>query len=184
MVHNFVFWSLTLAKISFLDDFDDFQSAPAIKSSAPKQVQPAPKNDIFDLLGDDSTFTSAPTPQRQQQPNLMLSQGMTFETLVAGNTQLKHSPVIQPSSTPSNAPAKTTNSKPIGGIWSQASNLVMLDSLGSTSAPAKPTQGPSMNSLKNTSVNAGWNNWASANPSPAAQPQQTKQSSAFDDLLF
>lgn len=122
---------------------------------------------------------------------------MTFETLVAGNSQLNYSPVIQPSSvqkpsTPAPAaPAtpvnQTKNQQPaIGGIWSQASNLVMLDSLGSNAAPVKPTQGPSMNSLKNTSVNAGWNNWASANPSPAAQsqPQQTKQSSAFDDLLF
>ncbi|KAI7889823.1 uncharacterized protein EV154DRAFT_513577 [Mucor mucedo] len=188
------------------DDFDDFQSAPAAvkPTSAPTAVKTAPKNDIFDLLGDDSTFTSAPSPQPQQQqqqqqqyqkPNLMLSQGMTFETLVAGNSQLNYSPVIQPStvqraSTPTAAPAvsqtKTQQPAAIGGIWSQASNLVMLDSLGSNAAPAKPTQGPSMNSLKNTSVNAGWNNWASANPSPAAQPQpqQTKQSSAFDDLLF
>lgn len=153
---------------------------------------PARKNDIFDLLGDDSTFTSAPTPQRQQQqqqPNLMLSQAMSFDTLVANNSQLNHSPVIQPSApkTPSQGTTTSNNqSAAIGGIWSQASNLVMLDSLGSKAEPVKPTQGPSMNSLKNTSVNAGWNNWASANPSSAAQPQQTttKQSSAFDDLLF
>lgn len=201
------------------DDFDDFQSAPSAKPSAP-QVKPAqtttvPKksNDIFDLLSEDSTFTSAPTQpqqqkaqqQQQQQPqnsNLMLSQAMSFDTLVAGSTQLTQSPVIQPSSVHNSAPSTnaantptqsntsnttTKESKPIGGMWSQASNLLALDSLGTKQVPAKPTQGPSMNSLKNSSVNAGWNNWASANPSPSAQqPQQpkSKQSSAFDDLLF
>lgn len=207
-----------------LDDFDDFQSAPAAPSqssaAAVKPAQSAPKksNDIFDLLGEDSTFTSSSTPpptssqqpqrqqQQQQQPqqnNLMLSQAMSFDTLVAGSTQLTQSPVIQPSSlhntntnnsansTPaqSNTPKNNTESKPIGGMWSQASNMFALDSLGSKAAPAKPAQGPSMNAMKNSSVNAGWNNWASANPSPSAQQQQPqqqkpKQSSAFDDLLF
>jgi epsin len=128
----------------------------------------------------------------------MLSQGMTFESLVAASSNLTQSPVIQPSSasgysTPSNnnnTPAKnntTNDNKPIGGIWSQASNLVSLDSLGKKTEAAKPAQGPSMNSLKNSSVNAGWNDWATQNPSTTQQQpqqQQTKQSSAFDDLLF
>lgn len=130
----------------------------------------------------------------------MLSQAMSFDTLVAGSTQLTQSPVIQPSSlhntntnnnsanssTPaqSNTPKNNTDSKPIGGMWSQASNMFALDSLGSKAAPAKPAQGPSMNAMKNSSVNAGWNNWASANPSPSPQQQKPKQSSAFDDLLF
>ncbi|KAI8064086.1 hypothetical protein BDF21DRAFT_428183 [Thamnidium elegans] len=186
------------------DDFDDFQSAPitTTKAAAVKTTTTSAKksNDIFDLLGDDSTFSS-PAPTKQPN-NLMLSQGMNFDTLTTGTVS---QPVIQPSSSGLNTPSglntssgrstpsvtniPTTNDTPIGGMWSQASNFVMLDSLGKTSAPIKPTQGPSMNSLKNNSVNAGWNNWASANTSTQQQQQQQqqekpKQSSAFDDLLF
>ncbi|KAG2233596.1 hypothetical protein INT48_001849 [Thamnidium elegans] len=160
------------------DDFDDFQSAPitTTKAAAVKTTTTSAKksNDIFDLLGDDSTFSS-PAPTKQPN-NLMLSQGMNFDTLTTGTVS---QPVIQPSSSGLNTPSglntssgrstpsvtniPTTNDTPIGGMWSQASNFVMLDSLGKTSAPIKPTQGPSMNSLKNNSP---------------------KQSSAFDDLLF
>jgi epsin len=162
-------------------------------------------NDIFDLLGEDNTFTSPPVipqqPQHRQAQNLMLSQGMSFDTLVANsNTSSstashQQSPAMQPMSTSSPVSGQTkpaaTESKPaIGGIWSGASNLLSLDSLGTKAVPVKPAQGPSMNSLKNSSTNAGWNNWASANPSSnnqqqqQQQQQQKKQSSAFDDLLF
>ncbi|KAI9357543.1 hypothetical protein BD770DRAFT_420123 [Pilaira anomala] len=183
------------------DDFDDFQSAPTTTTTQVRTTaaaapvkntysQPAPvkkSNDIFDLLGDDNTFTTAPTTPTKQ-PNLMLAQGMSFDTLVASGNN--HSQPTTPSANSgTNTPLSANNnntSNPIGGMWSQASNFVMLDSLGKTNkAPVKPTQGPSMNSLKNTSVNAGWNNWASANPSPTTTTQQPKkQSSAFDDLLF
>lgn len=127
----------------------------------------------------------------------MLSQGISFDTLASnGNTSSlaahRQSPAMQPmaTSSPASSGAKlttTSENKPaIGGIWSGASNLLSLDSLGTKAAPAKPAQGPSMNSLKNSSASTGWNNWASANPSTNNQPQQQqkKQSSAFDDLLF
>ncbi|GAN10493.1 ENTH-domain-containing protein [Mucor ambiguus] len=198
------------------DDFDDFQSAPTntqqqqtASAPPPKTAHTAPKksNDIFDLLGDDSTFTSSTTsspviPQQQQtQPhNLMLSQGISFDSLVTGNSSsAASSPAIQPMhaaamggsgrQTPvmqQQQKQPSTDNTAIGGMWSQASISLSLDSLGSKQAPAKPAQGPSMNALKNNSVNAGWNNWASANTSQPQQPQQSsgKQSSAFDDLLF
>ncbi|KAI8638760.1 hypothetical protein BD408DRAFT_372897 [Parasitella parasitica] len=197
-------------------DFDDFQSAPntsqqqsepSLTNAARSTSNAATKkpNDIFDLLGDDNTFAlSSAVPQQQQsQPqNLMLSQAISFDTLVTANSSstASSSPAIQPmkpSSTNGNGnqlptiqqqqkPQQQTDNTPIGGIWSQASISLSLDSLGTKTAPAKPTQGPSMNSLKNNSVNAGWNNWASANSSQS-QPQQqqpSKKSSAFDDLLF
>ncbi|CEP17309.1 hypothetical protein [Parasitella parasitica] len=200
------------------DEFDDFQSAPttsqqqsvpSLTNAAHTSISAAPKksNDIFDLLGDDNTFTSAPpVPQQQQSQsqNLMLSQAISFDTLVAtnGSAATTSSPAIQPmkpSSTNGSGgqtptiqqqkPQQQTDNTPIGGIWSQASISLSLDSLGSKNAPAKPTQGPSMNSLKNNSVNASWNNWATANSSQTQQPQQqpqqpSKQSSVFDDLLF
>jgi epsin len=142
-------------------------------------------------------------PQQQQtQPhNLMLSQGISFDTLVASNSSASspalqpmnptnvggnHTPVMQQQQQQKQQPS--TDNTPMGGIWSQASISLSLDSLGSKAAPAKPAQGPSMNSLKNNSVNAGWNNWATANTSRPQQQQQqqqpAKQSSVFDDLLF
>jgi epsin len=185
-----------------LDDFDDFQSAPTVQQHQPSSSTTAPPkkaNDIFDLLGEDNAFTSSPVaPQQSQQPqaqSLMLSQGISFDILTANSntssSSIPHqqSPAIQPLSNPSSAqPAETENKPTIGGIWSGASNLISLDSLGTKATPTKPAQGPSMNSLKNSSANAGWNNWASANPSPnnqqQQQQQQKKQTSAFDDLLF
>ncbi|EPB89724.1 hypothetical protein HMPREF1544_03387 [Mucor circinelloides 1006PhL] len=201
------------------DDFDDFQSAPTNTqqqtTTAPPPQKPAhiaaaskKSNDIFDLLGDDNTFTSSSTsspvvPQQQQaQPqNLMLSQGIAFDTLVTGNNSSEaSSPAIQPMNAAMNSSGRqtpvmqqqqqkqpSTDNTPMGGIWSQTSISLSLDSLGSKQAPAKPAQGPSMNALKNNSVNAGWNNWASANtsqPQPQQQQSTNKQSSAFDDLLF
>lgn len=145
-------------------------------------------------------------PQQQQtQPhNLMLSQGISFDTLVASNSSASspalqpmnltnaggnHTPVMQQQQQKQQQQSSTDNT-PMGGIWSQASISLSLDSLGSKAAPAKPAQGPSMNALKNNSVNAGWNNWATANTSQPQQQQQqqqqqpAKQSSVFDDLLL
>ncbi|KAI8988851.1 hypothetical protein BDB01DRAFT_783359 [Pilobolus umbonatus] len=167
------------------DDFDSFQSTPVAQTKPPAQTS-APKKDLFDLLGDDDIITPAAQPPQPQ--NMMLAQAMSFETLVSSNPQLNHSPKIEqvntssatPTSRPATVPQSSTTN--MGGIWSQASNLVSLDSLGSTKTSNKSTPGPSMNSLKNSSINAGWNNWASANPSPSTQ--KPKSSNAFDDLLF
>jgi epsin len=70
------------------------------------------------------------------------------------------------------------------GMWAQASNFVSLDSLGKKSSNTTQSTGPSMNALKNTSVQADWNNWASNNQTRPAAPPAAKPSSAFDDLLF
>ncbi|KAI8888445.1 ENTH-domain-containing protein [Backusella circina FSU 941] len=165
------------------DDFDDFQSAP---QPPPAQTGSSTKksNDIFDLLGDD-TFTSTTTPTpAPQQPNLMLAQPMSFDTLVSNQNTTTTTPPIQPHNTPAAQTPQKTNTELPGGIWSQASNLISLDSLGAkNSSPVKTTNaGPSMNSLKNNSVNAGWNNWANANATPQQPPKQSNN--AFDDLLF
>jgi epsin len=134
-------------------------------------------------LGDDTISSPAPQQQQQQQqPNLMLAQPMSFDTLVSN--QSTTTPPIQPQNAPAASQTAPQKSELPGGIWSQASNLISLDSLGAKNTPVKTTNtGPSMNSLKNNSVNAGWNNWASANATPTSQ-QPPKQSSAFDDLLF
>ncbi|KAI8087951.1 uncharacterized protein B0P05DRAFT_530816 [Gilbertella persicaria] len=140
-----------------LDDFDDFQSAPPAANTttttttvASTTKVPKKSNDIFDLLGDEDTFTSTP-----QQQNLVLSQGFSFDTLQQQQPQQQQQ-------------------TPMNGIWSQASNLISLDSLGSTQPkPTQPTQGPSMNALKQ---NANWDNWNSAPKKPTAN--------SLDDLLF
>ncbi|KAG1170906.1 hypothetical protein G6F70_007358 [Rhizopus microsporus] len=185
------------------DDFDDFQSAPAPPSTtatahghASTATAASKKtNDIFDLLGDDS-FTAPPAPQ-QQGSGLMLSQAMSYDTLAANRTIPSNtsSPIQQTTQIKNTAKASETESNTsIGGIWSQASSFVSLDSLGKKSEPAKPSTGPSMNTLRNSSSSANWGNWGVANSSNVQQQQpqqrqqqqqqQTKQSSAFDDLLF
>jgi epsin len=181
------------------DDFDDFQSAPAppsITATTTNTYAASKKtNDIFDLLGDDS-FTAPPAPQ-QQGSGLMLSQAMSYDTLAANRTIPSNtsSPIQQTTQIKNTGKASETESNiSIGGIWSQASSFVSLDSLGKKSEPAKPLTGPSMNALRSSSSSANWGNWGVANSSNVQQQQQqqrqqqqqqqTKQSSAFDDLLF
>ncbi|RUS23499.1 hypothetical protein BC938DRAFT_475042, partial [Jimgerdemannia flammicorona] len=77
-------------------------------------------------------------------------------------------------------------------IWSKASGLVSLDSLGKP-LEVKQSVGPSMNSLASTNATASstWNAWASTAPgggmgagagAGAAGKKPTKQD--FDDLLM
>ncbi|KAG1453115.1 hypothetical protein G6F46_006281 [Rhizopus delemar] len=164
------------------DDFDDFQSAPPANSVATSSfistTTPAPakkSKDIFDLLGDDVIATpSAPQQPRPQTSGLVMSQPASFDPFAANNA--KQSVKQESNSSGSNTP--------IGGIWSQASSFVSLDSLGKKAEPVRPASaGPSMNALKNSNVNTDWNNWANSN-TKNTQQQQTKQPSAFDDLLF
>lgn len=165
-----------------IDDFDDFQSAPPANSVATSSfistTTPAPakkSKDIFDLLGDDVIATpSAPQQPRPQTSGLVMSQPASFDPFAANNA--KQSVKQESNSSGSNTP--------IGGIWSQASSFVSLDSLGKKAEPVRPASaGPSMNALKNSNVNTDWNNWANSN-TKNTQQQQTKQPSAFDDLLF
>lgn len=190
-----------------LDDFDDFQSAAPVSSSnafsAPsatssKQTAPASKpsqnNDLFDLLGDDS-FAPAPTnvstPPVLSAPVTMNTQGMS-----------QFAPMGQPAAT--NAASQSANPSfpaPAGksnDLWSQASGLVSLDSLGKGSDQNKPTVGPSMNSMKSSATASEWSSWANSskamnnfggfNNQAAPQQQQQQQSkpstNAFDDLLL
>ncbi|CAO3590491.1 unnamed protein product [Absidia cylindrospora] len=193
------------------DEFDDFQSAPAISNSqkAPAQTAapaPAPaqqkKNNLLDLLGDDafspspatSNFTPSPT-MTSSQPSL-LDQSMggatgATATAMSSSSSRPMTPTSNNNNTTSSSPAVSSDGgaskKPNlpGGIWSQASGFVSLDSLGKTSNTSKTSTGPSMNAMKSSSVNNGWNNWASANSSPSI-PQQKPPStpkSPFDDLL-
>ncbi|KAI8099829.1 uncharacterized protein BX664DRAFT_363580 [Halteromyces radiatus] len=182
------------------DDFDDFQSAPAVSNTAKTTVQTsattAKKNDLFDLLGDD-TFTSssaAPTfvspSMVASQPSLLDQQTNTFTTSSSSSRPMTPSSNMTTSSNVSTNNNNNNNKKSDlpGGIWSQASGFVSLDSLGKNNQTNKTSTGPSMNAMKSTSVNAGWNNWASANSSPLMTPQQQQQqqqksSSPFDDLL-
>ena len=172
-----------------IDDFDDFQSAPPANSAVTSSfitttTTPAPakkSKDIFDLLGDDVITTpSAPQQPRPQTSGLVMSQPTSFDPFAANNA--KQSVKQENNSSGSNTP--------IGGIWSQASSFVSLDSLGKKAEPVRPAStGPSMNALKNSNANTDWNNWANSNTKNTQQQQQqqqqqTKQSSAFDDLLF
>lgn len=156
----------TKPNVSIDDDFADFQHAvvdePIISTATKNQ-------DMFDLLGDDTSpsqqfggFTSQPiTPlgnQQQQQPQQQ-QQSSVQETRP-----------IEPV-----APT---------GMWAQASNFVSLDSLGKKSNNNAPAAGPSMNSLKSTSVQSGWNNWASNNQQAPPPPKAVNKTSAFDDLLL
>ncbi|KAI8078964.1 uncharacterized protein B0P05DRAFT_541882 [Gilbertella persicaria] len=140
------------------DDFDDFQFATPAQEPSLSNKQP----DLFDLLGEEST---TPTHQlaafEAKQPITPASPGY-------------HQPEKPKEVEP--APAPVT-----AGIWAQASGFVSLDSLGKKPNQTATTTGPSMNTLKSTSVQADWNNWASKNPQ--SQPQTPKKTTAFDDLL-
>ncbi|KAI8642404.1 hypothetical protein BD408DRAFT_344245 [Parasitella parasitica] len=153
------------------DDFADFQHAvaevpaqTALKSSQPQ--------DLFDLLGDSSNNTPAtPSAGTLQQQSLRI-----FDSPMAPISQQQ--PKQQQ---PTQEEKKPETSTPTG-MWAQASNFVSLDSLGKTSSKTSQATGPSMNALKNTSVQTGWNDWASNNQSKPSTPV-TKTSSPFDDLL-
>ncbi|KAI9007471.1 hypothetical protein CLU79DRAFT_712102 [Phycomyces nitens] len=184
-------WGDFATDVMITDDFDDFQSAPTptvMATPAPTTAKPSNTNDLFDLLGDDafSAPVAAPVPAVQQQRQSL--QQFSFDSI--------GSPVVaaQPLA-PQNQPRNPSGAEPAqpakkvelpGGIWSQASSFVSLDSLGKTSGPAKPAAGPSMNTLKTSSANAGWSDWASSNQttSNTTNKNQSSTSSAFDDLLF
>lgn len=192
-----------------MTDFDDFQSAPTMAATtttrAPAQTTQAPaprKNNLLDLLGDDA-FSPSPAASNFTSPT-MASQPSLLDQHGSGHTA---SGTLSPSGsrpmTPNNPLTATAssssslgsfssapnNKKPDlpGGMWSQASAFVSLDSLGKGSNVSKPSAGPSMNAMKSSSVNAGWNTWASANSSPSPTPQQkpalSTPKSPFDDLL-
>ncbi|KAI9287521.1 hypothetical protein BC943DRAFT_318275 [Umbelopsis sp. AD052] len=179
------------------DDFDDFQSAAPISSSntfsAPPAAsskmaapsKPTQSNDLFDLLGDDS-FSPAPS-NMSAAPATMNAQSMSSMAPMG-----QHVTANNPSSPPATTAGKSND------LWSQASSLVSLDSLGKGNNQNKPTVGPSMNSLKSSATASEWSSWANASSKPpmnnfgsfTSQPaqqqqQQTKPSTnAFDDLLL
>lgn len=114
---------------------------------------------------------STPVVQQQQQPPINFNTQQQQQQIPTASFENLS---ISQTSTPSDTAMK--------GIWSSGSNLFSLDSLGSNKpAPTKTAQGPSMNTLKSSSVNNDWNNWASTNTT--SKPPQNKQSSVFDDLL-
>ncbi|CDS03976.1 hypothetical protein LRAMOSA06931 [Lichtheimia ramosa] len=197
-----------------LDDFDDFQSAPPVSSSTTATTtanKPTVKstNDLFDLLGSDafsspstpnSTVTTpaaapmnqAPLVQPAAPPSLNMNQTRPLSPSTTGSSRPGS---VQGIASPASANTQSNKSQTElpGGIWSQASSFVSLDSLGKTAGPAKPAVGPSMNAMKSSSVNAGWNAWANNNTlapattnnnnNMAGNQQQQKTSSPFDDLL-
>ncbi|CEG66785.1 Putative Epsin-3 [Rhizopus microsporus] len=143
------------------DDFADFQFAvPERSNNSNSAQQSSTSNDLFDLLGGD--VSAPPTSIPQASP-------------VSPQQTTKQEKEIQGASTPAT------------GMWAQASNFVSLDSLGKKSdTTLNAKTGPSMNSLKSTSAQASWNNWASNNTVQSTvnnQSKNTKSSSPFDDLL-
>lgn len=173
--------------VSIDDDFADFQHAVVEESAVVSK-----KKDLFDLLGDDSittttsatgsnNATAAPSNQfsifDSQQP--MTPSGYQQKQLYQPQPQqTKQQNHIEETSTATVAPTTPT------GMWAQASNFVSLDSLGKKANSNTPSSGPSMNSLKSSSVQAGWNNWASNNQQQPAPKPANKTTSAFDDLLL
>lgn len=167
--------------VSIDDDFADFQHAVVEEPlSAPSKPK---KQDIFDLLGEDNitSSTNTTTTSSTKQFDLFNSQPITPSGYQQSQLQQPHPQqrkeqfIIEENVTP---PVSTPT-----GMWAQASNFVSLDSLGKNAASSTPSNGPSMNSLKSTSVQASWNNWASNNQQQAPKPAN-KPTSAFDDLLF
>lgn len=159
------------------DDFADFQHAVAdepAQSAAPKKAQ---QQDLFDLLGDDTSSTPATSSAAHpQQHSLHMLE--TKQPVIPSSQQQQ-----QQQQAPKQEEKKVEASTPTG-MWAQASNFVSLDSLGKKTSNTTQSTGPSINALKNTSVQADWNNWASKNPTKPAAPPAAKPSSAFDDLLL
>jgi hypothetical protein len=184
------------------DDFDDFQSAAPVSSSnaftAPPAAiskvaapsKPAQSNDLFDLLGDDS-FAPAPS-NVSAAPALSPPATMNAQNMSPIAPMGQHVTANNPSSPPATTAGRSND------LWSQASSLVSLDSLGKGNNQNKPTVGPSMNSLKTSATASEWNTWANASSKPpmnnfgsfSSQPAQQQQqqskpsTNAFDDLLL
>jgi epsin len=158
------------------DDFADFQQADDFTSNtAAAPTKPANNNDLFDLLGDSSALPVSPALQFQPTPQPM-----------SPLNQSSQQPQQQQKAPESPKPAESQSALDTG-MWAQASNFVSLDGLGKNANTNQPKMGPSMNSLKNTSVANDWNKWATNNsnntsPSPAAATPP-KTNNAFDDLL-
>lgn len=171
--------------VSIDDDFADFQHAVADEPPATSSSSKPKKQDIFDLLGEDNIIpspnTNASSSSSKQFDLFVSSQPITPSGYQQSQLQQpqpqqrKEQSIVEEKASP--AAAKPT------GMWAQASNFVSLDSLGKNATSSTPANGPSMNSLKSTSVQAGWNNWASNNQQQAPKPAN-KTTSAFDDLLL
>lgn len=131
-----------------------------------------------------STAAATPTITHQQSiSNNQSTMGtpiLSFEKLSINSNN-----TTQQQSSSSNITTPSSATASMNGIWSSGSNLFSLDSLGSNNKPApKVSQGPSMNSLKTTTINNDWSNWASSNTTTAKQATKNQQqSSVFDDLL-
>lgn len=150
------------------DDFTDFQHAVVDEPTTSNK-----KQDLFDLLGDDTTTTITTSTSNQFD-------GFNSQPIIPSGYQQKRQPQQTQTKQPSlvdDTPAVNTPT----GMWAQASNFVSLDSLGKKSNNNAPTTGPSMNTLKSSSVQADWNNWASSNQQAQTPKPKTN---AFDDLLF
>ncbi|KAI9254596.1 hypothetical protein BDA99DRAFT_518801 [Phascolomyces articulosus] len=207
------------ATTSANDDFDDFQSAPpaAATSSSTAPAKPKTTNDLFDLLGNDVfSSPSSNTPTTSPPPLVQATTTTSMAPAVPSPTTMSRP--LSPSSNNNSRPASMQGFAPVTpisansnnnnnnntsstaspaktqlptGMWSQASAFVSLDSLGKSSGPAKPAVGPSMNAMKTSSANAGWQAWASNQPgtpssttsSAGATAPKQQQSSPFDDLL-
>ncbi|KAI9496774.1 hypothetical protein BDB00DRAFT_72814 [Zychaea mexicana] len=206
----------TLLFLDDFDDFQSAPPATTTTTTTTTTSTHKPKttNDLFDLLGNDVFGSPASTPSATAPPPpLAVAAAVPSPTSMSrplspsSNNNNSRPASMQSFApvTPISTTTTTTNnnnnntsgtSTPTGtantssqlpsGMWSQASAFVSLDSLGKASGPAKPSVGPSMNSMKTSSANAGWQAWASSNqpatPTSGAHKQQQQQS-PFDDLL-
>ncbi|KAI8882989.1 ENTH-domain-containing protein [Backusella circina FSU 941] len=161
------------------DDFADFQQADSFTSNTTTApTKPTNNNDLFDLLGESSALPVSPALQFQPTPQPMSPLSQSSQQPQQPQQQQKAPE--SPKQAESQAALNT-------GMWAQASNFVSLDGLGKNSNTNQPKMGPSMNSLKNTSVANDWNKWATNNnnnnnnSNNVATPPKTNN--AFDDLL-
>ncbi|KAI8984026.1 hypothetical protein BDF20DRAFT_905156 [Mycotypha africana] len=186
------------------DDFADFQSArndlvfTSAATPTTSSTNKAAQQNLFDLLDDTASPTTAASlsPSTTAANNINLSTFEAKQPITPSSANNGFSSSQQQTTQPSNKPTPTTVSEekkkdtPLG-MWAQASNFVSLDSLGKKPQNNSAVAGPSINSLKHTSVQASWNNWANNNsqsPTPSTKPVTANAATSssptpFGDLL-
>lgn len=170
-------------KAEFIDDFDDFQSAPAATTSAPVAAKSANSN-LFDLLNSSSTSKPAGQSAPGYGANTSFISAPAAPSGI-GMPSLAPQPVSRPSYT---SPAASTTSavspKPAASSSKSTFDDLFNTSLTSMGGQTNNGQKPGQKSMKDLEKEKSANAlWAPSGSSNASAPPRSN-GGGFDDLLM
>lgn len=160
------------SKANCVDDFDDFQSAPAPTAAPTPAVKPAAaNNNLFDLLN-----SNAPKPAAQAPTYSAPSSGLSMPSLAP-------TPVSRPSYTsPAPTPAPAAKPAPSKSTFDDLFNTSLTSMGGQANGGQKAGQKSMKDLEKEKSMNALWA--PAGQSSQSGQGQNKSSGGGFDDLLM